>query len=121
MTDTLQHRWCLEPTIMDRHWHRLASLPRRHPRSKQTASASFQKLDLPLGPVVLSHPQFFPRPSSRLEQLQSVLQCRDVCQPLCGIAHHAGHVCGMEGAEAHQGCKTARDGSGDGYVSSGEF
>lgn len=105
---------------MDRHWSRFAPLPRGHQGSKQTASTPFQKLDLSLGSVVLRHFEFLPRTGARVEQLQSVLQRRDLCQSLRGVAHHAGHVFGMEAAEAYQGREVNRNGSGDGYLSSGE-
>ena len=120
MTDALQHRRCVEPTIVDRHWSRLAPLPRGHQGSEQTASTSLQKLDLSLGSVVLCYPQFFPGTGARLEQLQSVLQRRDLCQSLRGVAHHAGHVFRMEVAEPHQSREANRNGSRDGYLSSGE-
>ena len=68
--------------------------------------------------MVLCRPQFVPRVGARVEQLQSVFQRGDLCQPLCGAAHHAGHVSGMEGAEAYQGREVTRNGSGDEYVSS---
>lgn len=103
---------------MDRHWDRLAPLPRGDQGSEQRASSSLQKLDSSLGSVVLCHPQFIPRIGARLEQLQSVLQRRDLCQPLRRVAHHACHVFGMEGPEAHQGGEIIRNGSRDGYVSS---
>ena len=103
---------------MDRHWNRLAPLPRGDQGSEQRASSTLQKLDLSLGSVVLCHPQFLPCIGAGLEQLQSVLQRRDLCQSLCRVAHHACHVFGMEGPEAHQGGEITRNGSRDGYVSS---
>ena len=105
---------------MDRHRGRLAPLPRRYQSSEQRAFTPVQKLDISLGSVVLRHPQFVPSLGARLEQLQSVLQRRDLCQSLCGVAHHAGHVSGMESAEAHQGCDFTRNGFGDGYLPGGE-
>ena len=105
---------------MDRHWNRFPPLPRGHQGSEQTASTPLQKLDPSLGSVVLRHLKFLPRAGARLEQLQSVLQSRDLCQSLRGVAHHAGHVFRMEVAEAHQGREVTRNGSGDGYLSSGE-
>ena len=105
---------------MDRHRDRLAPLPRGHQGSEQTAFTPFQKLDLSLGSLVLCYPQFVPRASAGLEQLQSVLQRSDFCQLLRGVTHHAPDVFGMESLEAHKNRQITRDGSGDRHVSSGE-
>ena len=64
-----------------------------------------------MGSVVLRHLEFIPRARARLEQLQSIVQRGDVCQSLRGVAHHAGHVFGMEGTQAHQDRQITRDGS----------
>ena len=98
---------------MDRHWYSLAPLPRCHQRSEQTASTSLQELDISLGSMVFCPPQLFPSAGTRLEQLQSFLQCRDLFQPLRGIAYHARHVSRMEDVEPDQGCEITRDGSRD--------
>lgn len=70
--------------------------------------------------MVFCPPQLVPRAGARLEQLQSVLQCSDLFQSLCGIADHARHVSGMEDAETHQGREITRNGSGNRHVSSGQ-
>ena len=70
--------------------------------------------------MVFCPPQLVFGASARLEQLQSVVQCRDLFQSLRGIADHARHVSGMEDAETHQGCEITRNGSRDRHVSSGQ-
>ena len=105
---------------MDRHWGCLTPLPRCHQGSEQTTSTSLQKLDIPLGSMVFCASQLFPSAGARLEQLQSVIQCRDLFQSLRGTADHARHVSGMEDAETHQGCEITRNGSRDRHVSSGQ-
>ena len=120
MIDILQHRWCVKSTVMDRHWYRLTPLPRCCQGPEQRVSTPFQKLDISLGSMVFCPPQHFPCAGARLEQLQSVLQCRDLFQSLRGVADHARHVSWMEDAETHQGREITRNGSRDRHVSIGQ-
>lgn len=70
--------------------------------------------------MVFRPPQLFPGARARLEQLQPVLQCSDIFQPLRGTANHARHVSGMEDAETYQGREITRNGSRDRHVFTGQ-
>lgn len=98
----MQHRRCIQSAILDRHRSRIAPLPCRDQGTGQRASSSLQELDLPVGTLVLRHPEFVPCAGTRMEQLQPIFQGRDFCQSLCRVAYHAGHVRRLEGFEAYQ-------------------
>lgn len=105
ISNSLQHRRCIQPTELDLNRHHINPLPPSPRPTGQDTPPTLQELDVPLRPVDLRHPQQLPRSRAGMELLQSQIRRRQLCQLLRRAACHAHHVCGVEAHQEDQDCQ----------------